>query len=266
MNADSNDRRRPPSPAIGPQPRRIRERELRAGVPTSPWRSRRMPVTIASDDHRRTLFRTLLRRAEGVPVELADGSAGTVAEVVFAPLGFDFWPVELAVETAAGRRRVPVRDVRRIDVRAPRISVGPRTAHTPLHGHRHGPERHHGRRLRRRDPVRALADGALAARSIADHGGAARLASLAFHRLCYGRTRQTPPEESRLYARGRRRLEAHLGRKANGGHVVLAVQLDGSAPSSAYPVSAEHPWHDFERRAGLVGAPWGPCRSISAGL
>lgn len=127
-----------PISAIGPQPRRRHEREVRMGTPTAPWRSRRLPPTVLAGDRRRTLFRTLLRRGEGVPVEFADGSAGTVEDIVFPALGFEFWPQELVVATPDRRRRVSARSVRRIDVRAPRIWVGPTSAH-PLE--RHGARR-----------------------------------------------------------------------------------------------------------------------------
>lgn len=114
-----------PISAIGPQPRRRYAQEMQAGTPTTPWRSRRLPRTLRAGDPRRTLFRTLLRRADGVPVELADGSAGTVVDVVFSALGFDFWPRALLVATPEGRLRVPVAAIRRIDVRTPRIVLGP---------------------------------------------------------------------------------------------------------------------------------------------
>jgi hypothetical protein len=114
-----------PISAIGPQPRRRHESEVWVATPTAPWRSRRLPRTLLAGDPRRTLFRTLLRRAEGVPVEFADGSVGTVEDMVFSVLGFDFWPQELVVATPDGRRRVSARSVRRIDVREPRIWVGP---------------------------------------------------------------------------------------------------------------------------------------------
>lgn len=120
--------RRGPISAIGPQPRRRHESEVRVGTPTVPWRSRRLPRTLLAEGPRRTLYRTLLRRAEGVPVEFADGSAGTVDDIVFSMVGFDFWPQGLVVATPDGRRRVPARSVRRIDVREPRIWVGPLSA------------------------------------------------------------------------------------------------------------------------------------------
>jgi hypothetical protein len=116
-----------PISAIGAQPRRRREREVRAGTPTRPWGSRRLPRTLQASDRRRTLFRELLRRAEDIPVEFADGETGIVDTVVFPVLGFDFWPSELTVATARGRRRVPRSAVLRIDVREPRIVVASRS-------------------------------------------------------------------------------------------------------------------------------------------
>lgn len=108
---------------------------------------------------------------------------------------------------------------------------------------------------------------ALAVRAIRDRGGAVRLASLLLHREA------RPPwqarheiEESRLYARRQRRLGAHLTRRSDGRYAVLALPLDGSHHTSVYLVGERSPWHDFERQAGLVGAPWGPCRDPSAGL
>lgn len=119
-----------PVPAVQPQPRALYWAQLERGRPTHPWRSNRLPRTLAADDHRRTLFRSLLRRAEGVPVTFADGTAGTVSEVVFGALGFDFWPEALLVTTPAGVVRVPAASLRRIDVREPRlwagVSAGPR--------------------------------------------------------------------------------------------------------------------------------------------
>ncbi len=116
--------RRGPVSAIRPQPRRRHENEVWVHTPTSPWGSRRLPRTLLAGDPRRTLFRSLLRRAEGVPVELADGNSGTVEEVVFQTLGFDFWPEALVVSTPEGRHRVSTRAVLRIDVREPRIWIG----------------------------------------------------------------------------------------------------------------------------------------------
>ncbi len=147
-----------PSSAIGPQPRRRHESEVRVGTPTAPWRSRRLPRTLLAGDHRRTLFRSLLRRAEGVPVELADGSAGTVEDIVFPVLGFDFWPQELVVGTSDGWRRVSAGSVRRIDVREPRVWIGPTSIPTLERGDDRGDELHrekkHLHRLQRRhDPI-----------------------------------------------------------------------------------------------------------------
>jgi hypothetical protein len=65
-------------------------------------------------------------RTPHVPVAFADGSEGVVADVVLPALGFDFWAEELAVTAADGRRRVPVRRVRQVDVRPPRILLGSR--------------------------------------------------------------------------------------------------------------------------------------------
>jgi hypothetical protein len=110
--------------AIRPQPRRHYEEEIRMGTPTRPWGSHRLPRTLLSDDPRRVTFRELLRRAEGVPVALADGTEGVVDETTFGPLGFDFWPVELVVATRDGRRRVPAAAIHRIDVREPRLWAG----------------------------------------------------------------------------------------------------------------------------------------------
>lgn len=146
-----------PISAIRPQPRRRHENEVRAGLPTPPWGSRKLPARLLAEDRRRTLFRTLLRRAEGVPVEFADGEKGRVEEVVFSTLGFDFWPQELLVRIPertwrAQLRRVPVSLVRAIDVREPRIVVGPtarRLTHD-LRGTRVPPRRP---RHRRRSPV-----------------------------------------------------------------------------------------------------------------
>jgi hypothetical protein len=133
--------RRGPISAIGRRPRRRHEDELRVGAPTSPWKSGRLPRALAAGDPRRTLFRTLLRRAEGVPVEFADGRTGVVEEVVFSALGFDFWPAALVVGIPDDRRRVPVDRIRhvpvervqRIDVHTPRIVIGP-MSREPLEG------------------------------------------------------------------------------------------------------------------------------------
>lgn len=112
-----------------------------------------------------------------------------------------------------------------------------------------------------------LAVGVLVVRSVRDRGGSLRVASLLLHRLALPqRERPRPPQESRLYARRRRRLEAHLARFPDGRLAVLALPLDGSPHSSLYIVEETRPWRDFEHQAGLAGAPWGPCRSVNAGL
>jgi hypothetical protein len=123
--------------------------------------------------------------------------------------------------------------------------------------------RRHGSLTR---PLLAVVAAALAARAVQVRGGPVRLGSLALNRLRYGKRRPRPPEGCRLYARGRHRMEAHLSRRADGRHAVLALPVDGSARSNVYTVGASDPWHDFERQAGLVGAAWGPCLSASAGL
>jgi hypothetical protein len=120
-----------PISALGPQPRRIHENEVRVGTPTRPWGSRRLPRTLHAGDTRRTLFRTLLRRAEGVEVTFADGRTGVIDQVVLSPLGFDFWPEAFVVATPAGRRRPTARSVRRIDVREPHLWLGPVPAEQP---------------------------------------------------------------------------------------------------------------------------------------
>ena len=112
-----------PVSAIRPQPRRLHENEVWVHAPTAPWGSHRLPHRLLAGDPRRTLFRELLRRAEGVSVELADGRTGTVDEVVLSPLGFDFWPEQLVVRTREGQRRIPVAAVARIDTRDPRIEI-----------------------------------------------------------------------------------------------------------------------------------------------
>lgn len=117
-----------PASAIRPQPRGRHATEIWVGTPARPWGSRRLPRTLCASDPRRTLFRTLLRRAEGVEVELADGTTGVVDEVALSPLGFDFWAEALVVATPDGHRRVPTRAVRRIDVREPRIWLRPVSA------------------------------------------------------------------------------------------------------------------------------------------
>jgi hypothetical protein len=114
-----------PVSAVQPQPRRHHQNEVWIHTPTVPWGSRRLPRTLLAGDQRRTLFRTLLRYSEGVPVEFADGTCGAVEEIVLPALGFDFWVEELVVATAEERRRVPVRDVLRLQIRPPRIEVCP---------------------------------------------------------------------------------------------------------------------------------------------
>lgn len=112
----------------------------------------------------------------------------------------------------------------------------------------------------------ALAAASVVVRAIFDAGGGVRVASLVLRQLRYGRPRAHPPEESRLYARGRHRLETHLGGRPDGRRVVVALSVEGHPSSAVYRVGESDPWHDFERQAGLVGAAWGPCRSVSAGL
>jgi len=112
-----------------------------------------------------------------------------------------------------------------------------------------------------------LALAVLLVRTIRDRGGALRFVSLLLHD-------PTPPrllmpsavEESRLYVRRRRRVGAHLSRRPDGRLAVLTLPLDGSYHTPIYLVDERSPWQDFERQAGLVGAPWGPCRDLSAGL
>jgi hypothetical protein len=128
--------------ALGPQPRRMHENEVWVGTPTRPWGSRRLPPTLHAGDPRRTLFRTLLRRAEGVEVTFADGCTGRVDQVVLSPIGFDFWPEALIVVTPEGRRRAPIRSVRRIDVRGPRLWLGPLPAERPQGRNAGGNVRH----------------------------------------------------------------------------------------------------------------------------
>jgi len=109
----------------------------------------------------------------------------------------------------------------------------------------------------------AVLVAALLARAIRDRGGVLRLASLLLrHRS--GASHRV--EECRLYARRRRRLETHLTRRPDGRLAVLALPLDGSHHTSVYLVDEGRPWQDFERQARLVGAAWGPCRDVSAGL
>jgi hypothetical protein len=116
-------RRWGPISALGPQPRPRHERLGVVGTPTRPWGLRRLPRSLGADDRRRTLFRELLREAEGVPVEFADGESGIVDRAAFPALGYDFWPVGLVVATRQGRCVVPRARVRRIDVREPRVAV-----------------------------------------------------------------------------------------------------------------------------------------------
>lgn len=117
----------PPVSAVRPQPRRRHENEVWVHAPTAPWGSRRLPPTLLAGGPRRTLYRSLLRRAEGVPVAFPDGSSGVVADVVLPVLGFDFWAEELLVTTPGGMRRVPVGQVVRIDTHTPRIEIGERS-------------------------------------------------------------------------------------------------------------------------------------------
>lgn len=127
-----------PISAIGAQPRRRHQNELWVHTPTPPWGSRRLPRTLLAGDPRRTLFRSLLRRSEGVPVAFADGSRGTVTDVVLPALGFDFWPEQLVVRTLEGKRRIAVAAVARIDPRVPRIEIDERErqiGYSPRDGH-----------------------------------------------------------------------------------------------------------------------------------
>ncbi|HET7043920.1 MAG TPA: hypothetical protein VFI37_03645 [Gaiellaceae bacterium] len=113
----------------------------------------------------------------------------------------------------------------------------------------------------------AIALAAVLGRFVSDRGGMLRLSSLLLHRLRHvGARRDASADDSRLYARRRRRLEAHLGRLRDGRCAVVALPLDGTGRAAVYPVDELRPWHDFERQADLVGAPWGPCLSVSAGL
>lgn len=109
--------------AIGSQPHRLHDDEVWAHTPTAPWGARRLPQTLGADDSRRTLFRELLRRSEGVAVAFPDGTGGRVTHVDFPVLGFDFWSEALVVGTTDGKRRVPISAVAQIDTRAPRIEV-----------------------------------------------------------------------------------------------------------------------------------------------
>jgi hypothetical protein len=106
---------------------------------------------------------------------------------------------------------------------------------------------------------------ALGAWAVVDRTRASRLVSRALLRF----RAVAPPEPSgpsRLYARGRHRLEAHLARRRDGRRVVVVVPVDGSRASSVYDVDERHPWRDFERQAGLRRAAWGPCIDLTAGL
>ena len=114
---------RGPISALGPQPHRLHDNEVWVQTPTLPWGSRRLPRTLEAGGPRRTLFRELLRRSDGVAVVFSDGTEGRVAEVVYPAVGFDFWPEALVVGTTHGKRRVPARAVARIDTRTPRIEV-----------------------------------------------------------------------------------------------------------------------------------------------
>lgn len=154
-----------PLSAIRPQPRRHHENELWVGTPTRPWGSRRLPATLDAGPARRLLFRSLLRQAEGVPVEFADGSPGIVDEVVFSPLGFDFWPQALVVATPEGRRRVPVASVHRLDVHEPLVRVAADPPPPPAADGRPRQERHRDeRRVPRRERRNELVRGMLARR------------------------------------------------------------------------------------------------------
>ena len=112
-----------PVSAVREQRRERHAAEVSPGTPAAPWGSRRLPRTLAAGDDRRTLFRTLLRHSEGVPVEFADGTSGAVEHVVLPALGFDFWAEELVVATPDGRRRVSVGEVRELRIRTPEIKL-----------------------------------------------------------------------------------------------------------------------------------------------
>jgi hypothetical protein len=112
-------------------------------------------------------------------------------------------------------------------------------------------------------PILAAAAAALVTRAGRDRDSAIRRAAVALRRRRAG---VRPLEESRLYVRGRRRIEAHLGRRRDGHRVALAVGVDGSGRSAVYTVEEVRPWRDFERQARLRHAAWGPCRDGSAGL
>ncbi|MGH3002632.1 MAG: hypothetical protein ACRDM1_08250 [Gaiellaceae bacterium] len=98
----------------------------------------------------------MLRRAEGVPIRFSDGGDGIVDEVIFGPLGFDFWPVALVVATAGGRRRVSTAAIRRIDVRQPRLFVSASSPGPLERGGRVGNER--GRHVQHLDRVQRRHD------------------------------------------------------------------------------------------------------------
>lgn len=113
----------------------------------------------------------------------------------------------------------------------------------------------------------ALAAAMLLVRALRDRGGSLKVASLFLRRAAptpRGRPHRT--DDSRLYAHRRRRLGAHLTRLADGRRAVLALPLDGSRHTTVYAVDESRPWDDFEHQARLVGAAWGPLRSVSAGL
>jgi hypothetical protein len=71
--------------------------------------------------------------------------------------------------------------------------------------------------------------------------------------------------DARLYERGGTRFEVHLGRRADGRRVAVAVSL-GRRGARRFVVDESAPWDDFERQAGLRHAAWGLCRDASAGL
>lgn len=147
-----------PISAIRPQPRTRHRIQLWSEAPSRPWGSRRLPATLLAGDPRRTLFRSLLRRAEGVPIELGDGALGIVDEVVFSPLGFDFWPESFVVAAPEGRRRVSARRMGRIDVHEPCLHAEPGSAEpleqrSRFRHERHGDEQRLERLQRRHDLV-----------------------------------------------------------------------------------------------------------------
>lgn len=106
------------------------------------------------------------------------------------------------------------------------------------------------------------AAGAVLARAVVERGGA--LLARTSGRIRAGTPR--PPDESRLYARRGHRIGAHLTRFPDGRRAIVALPLDGSTHAQVYVVGRDRPWEDFERRARLAGAAWGPCRDPSAGL